>query len=508
MMNIKQAKAELKNTIRAYLSTDEQGLPRIDFVKQRPVLLMGPPGIGKTAVMEQLAAECDLALVSYTITHHTRQSAVGLPMIVKRKFGGVEYSATEYTMSEIIGSVYQAMERTGKKHGILFLDEINCVSETLAPTMLQFLQCKTFGTHTLPQGWIIVAAGNPPEYNKSVRELDVVTLDRVKRIDLREDLGAWKEYASRRGIYGAILAYLDSKPQNFYKMESTPGGKEFVTPRGWEDLSQLLYSYDALGLAAEQPTVEQYLQHPTVAKDFAAFLALWRRYNQDVDLASILDGKAPESTIRRCAAGGFDEKLALVGLLGDRLTQLFRDCYRLDQTADRLFSLLKRFKELVFLPNANPMELFSRLLAAEQEKEKTLQTQSVDQIEKQIQVLLTRQLETDGEELLSLPEPTPQAVFDTLKQGFEQLVKRRRESAGAASEKLDFVFDFLEAAFGRSQELVWFITQLAGGYYSSWFLAQFGCVRFDQYNESLLFEKRRNQLLEQVDRLEQSEPQI
>ena len=51
MMNIKQAKTELKNTIRAYLSTDEQGLPRIDFVKQRPVLLMGPPGIGKTAVM-------------------------------------------------------------------------------------------------------------------------------------------------------------------------------------------------------------------------------------------------------------------------------------------------------------------------------------------------------------------------------------------------------------------------------------------------------------------------
>lgn len=142
MMNIKQAKTELKNTIRAYLSTDEQGLPRIDFVKQRPVLLMGPPGIGKTAVMEQLAAECDLALVSYTITHHTRQSAVGLPMIVQRKFGGVEYSATEYTMSEIIGSVYQAMERTGKKQGILFLDEINCVSETLAPTMLQFCSAR------------------------------------------------------------------------------------------------------------------------------------------------------------------------------------------------------------------------------------------------------------------------------------------------------------------------------------------------------------------------------
>ena len=52
---------------------------------------------------------------------------------------------SEYTMSEIIASVYEMMEKSGKKEGILFLDEINCVSETLAPSMLQFLQYKTFG---------------------------------------------------------------------------------------------------------------------------------------------------------------------------------------------------------------------------------------------------------------------------------------------------------------------------------------------------------------------------
>ena len=48
-------------------------------------------------------------------------------------------------MSEIIASVYEKIEQTGNKEGILFIDEINCVSETLAPTMLQFLQCKMFG---------------------------------------------------------------------------------------------------------------------------------------------------------------------------------------------------------------------------------------------------------------------------------------------------------------------------------------------------------------------------
>lgn len=160
---------------------DEFGEYKIPAIRQRPVLLIGPPGVGKTQIMEQIARECEIGLVAYTITHHTRQSAVGLPFIEHKIYGGKEYSVTEYTMSEIIASVYDRIRETGLKEGILFIDEINCVSETLAPTMLQFLQCKTFGSHKVPEGWIIVAAGNPPEYNKSVREFDVVTLDRIKR---------------------------------------------------------------------------------------------------------------------------------------------------------------------------------------------------------------------------------------------------------------------------------------------------------------------------------------
>ena len=139
-MNIKQAKQEIQNTLRAYLTRDDLGNYLIPSVRQRPVLLMGPPGIGKTQIMEQVAAETGVGLVAYTITHHTRQSAIGLPYIEKRTYGGEEFSVTEYTMSEILASVYQLMEKTGLREGILFLDEINCVSETLAPMMLQFLQ--------------------------------------------------------------------------------------------------------------------------------------------------------------------------------------------------------------------------------------------------------------------------------------------------------------------------------------------------------------------------------
>ena len=124
-MNIKEAKSEIQNAMQAYFTKDEYGRFRLPLHQQRPVFMMGPPGIGKTAIMEQIAAELGVGLVSYSMTHHTRQSALGLPFIVKKNYGGREYDVSEYTMSEIIASVYDMIEETGKKEGILFLDEIN-----------------------------------------------------------------------------------------------------------------------------------------------------------------------------------------------------------------------------------------------------------------------------------------------------------------------------------------------------------------------------------------------
>ena len=226
-MNIKRAKQEIKDAVQAYLMKDEYGEYQIPAIHQRPILLMGPPGIGKTQIMEQISRECEIGLVAYTITHHTRQSAIGLPFIQTKIYGGKEYSVTEYTMSEIIAAVYEKIEQSGMKEGILFIDEINCVSETLTPTMLQFLQCKMFGNQSVPEGWIIV----------------------------------WKEYAYQVGIHPAVLSYLELRKENFYRMENTVDGKMFVTARGWEDLSRLIQVYEKLGKEVDREVVHQYLQH-------------------------------------------------------------------------------------------------------------------------------------------------------------------------------------------------------------------------------------------------------
>lgn len=325
MINIKLAKQEIKDAITSYLLKDEYGHPIISTEKQRPIFLVGAPGIGKTAIMEQIAQECNLPLVSYSMTHHTRQSAQGMPKVVEKEFDGKMTSITEYTMSEIIASVYEVIEKTGSREGILFLDEINCVSETLSPLMLQFLQYKTFGNHKLPEGWILVTAGNPPAYNKSVREFDVATLDRLRKIDVEPQFDAWKEYAFHVEIHPAILSFLEVKKDKFYSVATVNKGKEFVTARGWEDLSNTIRAYEKLGIVVNEEVIIQFVQNREIAKSFAVYYDLFKKYRSDYQVDKILEGTVDDSIMNRAKAAKFDERIALIGLLEDATINAVRD---------------------------------------------------------------------------------------------------------------------------------------------------------------------------------------
>lgn len=349
-MNIRDARQEIIHTIKAYTAKNTDGSYRIPLLRQRPLLLIGPPGIGKTAVMEQAALACGVGFVSYTMTHHTRQSAIGLPFIEHQNFNGREYAVTEYTMSEIIASVYRCMEETGHKEGLLFLDEINCVSETLAPAMLQFLQTKMFGSHRLPDGWVLAAAGNPSQYNKSVREFDIATLDRLKYISIESDYQAWRAYAMEMNIHGAILAYLDTKPDQFYLLKQTFSSKSFVTARGWEDLSCILLEYEDLELPVSAELIAQYLHCEELAHDFAGFYSLYQTKKEALPVAAMMAGDSNAFTVcfSQIKDASFSEKLYLVHLmlshLGSRLQSWKETCDRQKIFSD-LLDRLERFRK-------------------------------------------------------------------------------------------------------------------------------------------------------------------
>ena len=493
-MNIKQAKEQIRNTLRAYFSRDELGNYRIPAVRQRPVLLIGPPGIGKTQIMEQIAAEENVGLVSYTITHHTRQSAIGLPFIEKRVYNGVEHTVTEYTMSEILGSVYELMEKTGLREGILFLDEINCVSETLAPMMLQFLQCKTFGNQKLPEGWLIVAAGNPPEYNRSVRDFDVVTLDRVKHITVEEDYPVWKEYALRKGLHGAVISYIDLKKENFYRIENSAEGMQFVTARGWEDLSEILYAYEALGITPDTELAVQYLQMPSVARDFTNYYALYNKYRQVYHIDDILHGHVPKVSVSEFAAAPFDEKLAVMGLLLSRLGEAARETRRQDALTVALYDASVAVRSR--LPEA-PAESLRDIVAVrratlkraanagqEDREQKTLRQAEINRLEEYIKAL-DDNLESEKQ-------------MDTVRALFSEDTERRESLANETGLMFDNAFRFLEDAVGPSQELVLFVTEITAGYDTSWFVGEFGCDAYFRHNRELLFDVTRQNILDRL----------
>lgn len=495
-MNIKEAKEQIKNAMTAYFTKDEFGSYAVPVEKQRPVFLMGPPGIGKTAIMEQIAQELDVCLVSYSMTHHTRQSALGLPFIEKKVFNRKEYQVSEYTMSEIIASVYETMEATGKKEGILFLDEINCVSETLAPMMLQFLQCKTFGNQALPEGWLIVAAGNPPEYNKSVRDFDVVTLDRVKRIDVEEDYGVWKEYARRKNLHGAVLSYLDIKKDNFYRIENTADGLQFATARGWEDLSELLYAYETLGIRADREVVGQYIQMPRIAKDFANYLEMFYKYQKTYHVEGILSGTWENITVLELREAPFDEKLSVMGLVLSRLSEEARNTRCQDALTDALHTSLTEFREKI--ADAPPLTVLDQLLWKRRTAMK--QAKEAGQLDKESRDLKQREINAleDYRQRLDREAVAPEGAMDAVRGWFGEEVERRKAMAMETKDMFDNAFRFLETTFGDSQELVIFVTEITAGYDTSWFVEQFGCDAYFRHNRELLFDSTRHRIREEI----------
>jgi hypothetical protein len=498
-MNIKEAKEEVKNAVRAYLEKDEGGRYEIPVERQRPLLLMGPPGIGKTAIMEQIAHELGINLVSYTITHHTRQSAIGLPMISTKTYAGREYSVTEYTMSEIIGAVYEKIEKSGIQEGILFLDEINCVSETLAPTMLQFLQYKTFGSHRIPEGFIIVTAGNPARFNKSVREFDIVTLDRVRQISIEEDFDVWKDYAYKAGVHGAIMAYLEIKKDNFYSIKTDVDGRSFVTARGWEDLSRVMKVHEKLGIAIDEKLCVQYLQNPDIARDFATYYELYLRYNELYRIPEILEGSFPEDK-KSIRDGSFDEKLSIIGLLTDALMEEFRR-YSQDQAVQKiLFETIK--KAGAEGGNLDNLKRMSGELKADFEKKKDADLMDRED-EKNMLLALKALDECIEKEGLKNPSAVAEHIsLDGAKAWFTERENIRQQEINRTGEHLDNSFEFMEQTFGDgelmtgSQEMVIFLTELSSAYHSLKFVRETGNKAYYKYNSLLLLGDRKQELTE------------
>lgn len=518
-MNIAQAKEQVKNAMAAYFTKDEFGNYKIPLEKQRPVLLMGPPGVGKTAIMEQIASELGVGLVSYSMTHHTRQSALGLPFITQNEFEGMEYRLSEYTMSEIIGSIYRLMKETGIREGILFLDEINCVSETLAPCMLQFLQYKVFGQHQIPRGWIVVTAGNPPEYNKSVRDFDIVTWDRLKRIDVEPDYETWKQYASLRGVHPAVLTYLAARKKDFYSIESTVDGRHFVTARGWDDLSEMIRLYEENGIRVDELLIGQYLQNPRIAKDFSIYYDLFNKYKSDYKIEEILAGHPGEDVLFRAKRAPLDERLSFLGLLFDAVTGELKEVCQQEDLLDGLLPILKEVKaaltgggealsgsaEAVMAGGgATPAAILEEQIRAQEEKLEKGRKASALSPGQQLCIQRVKKALEEDKARVTVAAARGEEAFALIRQAFDGEVGKLKTMSERGKEILANAFTFCEEAFEEGDEILIFVTELTANYYTARFIGHYGCDKYYIHNKELQFAERQTELETRVNALDWS----
>ena len=404
-------------------------------------------------------------------------------------------------MSEIIASIYDCMEATGLERGILFLDEINCVSETLAPSMLQFLQYKTFGRHRVPQGWIMVTAGNPPEYNNSVREFDIVTWDRMKRIDVEPDYGVWKTYAAEKGVHPAVTSYLEIHqgrllPDRVHRgRQAVRHGPRLGGPFGHDEAvreERLPGGRDA------DPAVPP---DDRVAKSFAVYYDLFKKYRSDYQVDDILAGKATKKIEDRAAKAKFDERLSLLGLLLDAVGGDFKTVAVTEGMMTQLMNDIRAMRvQLARVDAAGAADLLqkqaAKLESAAQagRRANSMSEDAARASRRAAQVMTEMAAALDDAATACSPSDHLKALSTTKREALKTTAARVRA-------RLDNMFAFCEKAFPEGQELLILVTELTASPAAARFIARYGCDAYFRHSHDLMFHERRNELRREIERV-------
>ena len=362
-VTIAQARKAIEQAVRIYFRRDRSGRYTMNRRRARPICLMGPAGIGKTEIVRQVADEYNLAFLSYSITHHTRQSIIGLPCLTESIVDGNPCTVTEYTMSEIIAQVHETMYLTGKQEGILFLDEFNCASESLRPIMLQLLQDKSFGPHSIPDGWLLVLAGNPSEYNRAATDLDSVTADRLRMIHIEPDYAAWRGYMTQHNIHPVILSYLDNHKDHFYVYCRDNTGTALVTARGWEDLSVMLTELEQADEKLDLAFVAQYIQASQIARSFFSYYTQYAAIVDSGMVEKVLEHSA--DAVAQVRSMSFDRAWCLVSALVQHLQQNANAAFELDTTTAAVHRILSSIKEELTNDTSTEIDSLLRKVAEE-----------------------------------------------------------------------------------------------------------------------------------------------
>ncbi len=345
--SIKQAKNTIKEGIRVYLEKNKNGYVMKE-VNRLPFYLVGAPGIGKTELTSQIANELGIGFTSCSITHHSRNTVLGLPVITHLEGKEKEVKYTEYTMSEIIGKVYEQVE-LGYKEGILLIDEFSCMADSLVAPMLAFLQTKNIGSYVLPEGWVLILSSNPPEYNKNARIFDAAIMDRVRCINVEFDADEFIDYAESKKMNSKIIGFLKDNKNYVHRVTGTGNEKEIVTCRGWENLSYCLDGLEKYGVEIMPALIAQFIKSEKIVEDFFKYYKLNHQVADSKDYNNILEGKNLNNIAEKYKDVPYNNKLRVIKFLYGYLDMA---CEKYEDMMKHYDHMLKQY-DFMFAVNNN-----------------------------------------------------------------------------------------------------------------------------------------------------------
>ena len=237
-----------------------------------PVMLWGPPGIGKSDIVKAVARELEIELQDIRLAQLDPVDLRGVPTVEK---GQTKWATPSFFPTD------------SESAGIIFLDELSAADPSIQVAAYQLLLDRRIGEYIVPSKWIIVAAGNRAEDNAVSLPMSSALANRMMHLDLHAEPEEWARWASGHGLDPALIGFIRFRPEMLF----APGKnceRGWPSPRSWACVSRIL----EIGLDDDE-------QAPCIAgligdEAAAQFLAYRKRFRTLGDVrAMMLDPGKP-----------------------------------------------------------------------------------------------------------------------------------------------------------------------------------------------------------------------
>lgn len=249
----------------------------LNVAPSRPVFIWGPPGIGKTAIINAFGAELGMPVISLLGSQLAPEDLIGVPRIVEKD--GAVFSI--FAPPRLIAGHASAI--------VLFCDEFNASSPEVQKAFYSLITEQRLGEAHLPPGSIVLLAGNRAQDNAITRSVSSALMNRVLHVELFPDRRDWLLWAYGAGVHEYVLKYIETRPDHLFS--APPKTEEpFSSPRSWHILSDALKAYGE----HLDPMIVRTLAEGSVTKSHAHnFAAFVRSLLEGVTVNDIIDGKSP-----------------------------------------------------------------------------------------------------------------------------------------------------------------------------------------------------------------------